>query len=200
MIELDKDIEDRYAYREFPDADRWMFNKLLLSEKLGHNCGPCGVPPTEPGEYVVRPIMNTAGMGIGGVFIAYCAEGEEPVYVPGYFWCEAFDGPHGYTNFTDDEPVDECFGYIEGNRLDFEWYKEGDEFKCPPLPDFLKGISKHLLVEWIGDKIIEVSPRHMPYTHGRDNSYYQRVFVKAPWGLDEEQVATFYWRCYAKGN
>lgn len=57
-------MDDCDSYLKYPHHRNW-FNKLWLSEMLGYKCGPCGVEIPEDGTYVVRPIYNLSGMGIG---------------------------------------------------------------------------------------------------------------------------------------
>lgn len=202
MIDLPADIEDRAAYPLVAVSERWIFNKLLLAEALGYDCGPCGTPVTKAGVYCVRPIMNCAGNGIGGV-MKYPATVQgrgftQPPFAAGYFWCDWFEGWHGWTDFTDDLPTDECGGVPGPRRFDYMPHLLGQPFVLDALPVLLQGLSKHLLVEHIGGKIIEVSPRHMPWIHGRGTSYMEKYRPKAAWaGLDEAEPP-FYWRIFPK--
>ena len=50
-------ILDEEAYASHPGS-AWVYNKLTLSEKLGHVCGPAGTVVPETGEYIIRPMMN----------------------------------------------------------------------------------------------------------------------------------------------
>lgn len=148
-------------YHKLPLADRWIFNKLILAERLGYTCGPVGsVPP--PGVYMVRPIMNLMGMGKGGFYVQDVTVSDLERYIrepAGYFWCEFFEGTKNWTHYINDVPlyttrsniVDDIL--VGGARVD----------SGPDLPDFLKGISRYMMVEHIGDdnKIVEVSPRAM---------------------------------------
>lgn len=162
MMDLDKNLEDRYSYPLCPQEHRWMYNKLTVAEKMGYYCGPSGTPITKSGFYCIRPIMSCAGNGSGG-FLKFHAEQTQtgitqPEYRAGYFWCEWFDGWHAWTNFIDDEPVYECGGFQLNDTIIFHYH--------PPitfneLPDSLKGISKNMVVEHIGGNLIEVSPRRM---------------------------------------
>ena len=61
MTEIDEDYQ---AWDAYPES-RWIFNKLELSLKLGYNAGPACVPVKEAGKYIVRPIYNLYGMGVG---------------------------------------------------------------------------------------------------------------------------------------
>jgi len=161
MIELSKDIEDRYSYPLMPQEHRWIYNKLTVAEIFGHDCGPAGTPISKPGFYCQRPIMSCAGMGAGGFLKFHAKQTQtgiaQPEYKPGYFWSEWFEGWHGWTSFTDDVPFYECGGrYCNGEIL----FQHRPPISLTELPEQLKGISKHMLVEHIGGKIIEVSPRH----------------------------------------
>lgn len=196
MIDLPLDIEDRAAYPLVAQDERWIFNKLILAEKLGYVCGPCGTDVTIEGDYIVRPVMNAAGEGKGGfakhTFAA--PELEQPPYAAGYFWSEFFDDTvdeHGFTAYTNDLPVDEWSGTRTGRDLPGVW--RTTNYRAPALPAFLQGLSTHLLVEWIGDKIIEVSPRHMGYLNGRVDVEMRAFQVSPPWGNDDDE-RWFYWR------
>ena len=133
---------------------------MELNEMFGHDCGPSGTPVTKPGFYCLRPIMNCAGLGAGGFLKFHAKQTQtgitQPEFKPGYFWTEWFDGWHAFTNYTDDEPIYECGGFFHNGEIIM---RHLSPFSLE-LPEQLKGISKHMLVEHIGGKIIEVSPRH----------------------------------------
>ncbi len=164
MITLEPYLFDGAIYHQVPIEDRWIMNKLALAERLGYDCGPSGTN-TNIGEYIIRPIMNLAGMGTGGTFrhVTPVGPGGEPVNdhvpaqgFPGHFWCEAFNGTHQFCGYINDIPQASTKGVLVGSRLEFT---ETTDFIV--LPDFLKNISRYLLVEAIGGKIIEVSFRHI---------------------------------------
>jgi len=77
---------DSEAWLNINHADLWIFDKLLLSKRLGYICGPTGVDVPAPGTYIVRPCTNLLGMGIGARFVDLvdCTDHLPP----GYFWCE----------------------------------------------------------------------------------------------------------------
>ena len=56
-----------------PD-DLWIFDKLILAKKLGYLCGPADVAVPKSDNYIVRPCVNLAGMGIGAElrFLVFC--------------------------------------------------------------------------------------------------------------------------------
>ncbi len=162
MIEFDKFTDDRDTYVLCPQEYRWIYNKLTVAEIMGYHCAPSGALITKLGTYCIRPIMSFAGRGSGGImkFQTLIKDGKltQPPYRPGYFWCEWFDGVHGWTDFTDDEPVYESCGFEIGEDLHMKYNYENIVYK--EMPEQFKGISKHLLIEHIGGKVIEVSPRY----------------------------------------
>lgn len=163
MLTFEPYVFESQIYSMVPLEDRWLFNKLTLSERLGYVCGPSGTS-APAGEFIIRPILNLAGMGTGGVFrhqtpVVRGAPVNDHIPAagyPGHFWCEAFDGPHQFCEYINDVPQASTKGIVQGDRLVFS---ETTDFIV--LPDFLKNISRYLLVEAIGDKIIEVSFRHI---------------------------------------
>jgi hypothetical protein len=84
MLKLigDADVFDNIAL-----DDLWCVDKLILSKNLGHKCGPAGMPPSVPGNYIVRPVINLEMMSVGAT-VVYLNSDSIP---DGYFWCEIFD-------------------------------------------------------------------------------------------------------------
>lgn len=196
MIDLNKDLDERDLYLSVPVADRWIFNKLYIAERQGHNCGPCGTVPPTPGDYCIRPIYNLAGMGDGGVMkwnYDGTPETALPI-IPGWFWCEWFTGYHEWVDYTDDEPVRWSGGLHKGRRWVLEDMRDGGP-RNPRLPGPLRGLSKHLLVEWIGGKIIEVAPRHQKWLDGKENQidYWAQRWTDPYFGYE-----TYFWKVVPK--
>lgn len=165
-------MDDDDAYLKYPHHRKW-FNKLYLSELLGYDCGPCGSAPTKDGTYVVRPIYNLSGMGVGAT-VKQMKAGDFNTTPPGYFWCEYFDGIHysaNYKWYTDRNNVDGTWrlpwrgiSCWEGTNMPMnltkfvEWKRS---VYIPRVPDELvplRDVGK-INVEFIGDKPIEVHLR-----------------------------------------
>ena len=91
-------MEDDEAWISCHRDDLWIFDKCILSTKLGYNCGPADMWVPEPGIYIVRPCVNLAGMGRGAEFRHI--EKETTELPPGYFWCEIFEGRHLSVDFN----------------------------------------------------------------------------------------------------
>jgi hypothetical protein len=157
---------DREMYHLLPQADRWIMNKLSLAESLGYSCGPTGMIVPD-GDYCVRPIMNMYGQGAGGFFQVTVAPGVPRNFqnLPGYFWCEWFPGVHTWVQYIDDVPVTYSENPVVANVMSttggVRRSDNGNAVVAPALPASLQGISKYMMVEMLGDKIIEVSPRMM---------------------------------------
>ena len=90
-------MDDAEAYLKFKNQRKW-FNKLWLSEQLGYDCGPSGIAPTKSGWYIVRPIMNISGMGVGAQR-KHIQANDVTKTPPGYFWCEWFEGAQYSVSF-----------------------------------------------------------------------------------------------------
>lgn len=159
MIVLPPYLYDREIYHQISPSKRLFMNKLWLSEQLGYVCGPTGVAPPKGADLCVRPIMNIFGGGEGGF---YWFNSESPQDIeglkndPGYFWCERFDGVITYTEFINDVPVF-SESAVTKDRIN-HWKKTTRHIV---MPDFIKGISRYVLLEAIGNKVIEVSWRLM---------------------------------------
>lgn len=150
----DIDVFDRISL-----DDLWCVDKLILSKKLGYECGPAGIPPTAPGQYIVRPIVNLKMMGVGAT-IQYLDSDSIP---DGYFWCEMFTGRHLSFDYHWGKQTLAVEGFRNNtNRLDrFScWTKIDKEFKLPEILQTVADRYAWLNVEVIGDKVIEVHFRY----------------------------------------
>jgi len=183
-----------------PQEHRWIYNKLTVAERMGYECGPSGTPITKPGFYCVRPIMSCAGYGSGGFLKFHAKQTQkgitQPEYKPGYFWCKWFEGWHGWTDFTDDVPVYECGGRYCNNEMILQ---HRPPISLTELPEQLKVISKHMLVEHIGGKIIEVSPRHQIMIHNTHASLSQGLtYIPTKMVLESNDVFGHQWQLYKR--
>ena len=88
----DHDLDEWELWEKFPQHHLW-WNKLYVAEKFGYQCGPGATPIPESKQYVIRPIYNLAGMGIGAE-VKFLEKGDRSSVPPGYFWCEYFKGTH----------------------------------------------------------------------------------------------------------
>lgn len=159
---------DYQAYSKYKHHRKW-FNKLYVSETFGYNCGPSGIAPTKDAEYVIRPIYNLSGMGVGAR-IEYIKAGDITKTPPGYFWCEFFEGvqysvTYKFRNDTHAiwEPINSWCAYKSKEQLSrFHSWKRTDYY--PKVPQQLNDLSDVgiINVEFIGDRPIEVHLRGSP--------------------------------------
>jgi len=155
-----------YDYQIYPLvdlADRPLLNKLHVAEALGYLCGPVGMSVPD-GRYCLRPMNSVRGLGAGGFFditVDTAANAFMPL-LPGYFWCEWFDGEHRYTHFINDVAVHSSANPVAAGVMSTRGTtKFGTLDHAVALPAFLQGKSRYLLVESLDDKIIEVAFRLM---------------------------------------
>lgn len=162
--------DDDKAWLEIDPDDTWIFDKLIISRKLGYECGPVGVAVKKPGNYIVRPCVNFCGMGLGAIFVNI--EKETLHLPPGHFWCEIFKGRHLSIDYNYGEQI-LC---VEGLRNNFvteltkwsAWRKVNK--KLNPPKDILEVLKKYEYsnCEFIGGKLIEIHLRRNP------NFYYAK--------------------------
>ena len=152
-------IGDIDVFDNISSDDLWCVDKLILSKKLGYKCGPAGIPPSVPGQYIVRPIVNLKMMGVGAT-IQYLDSDSIP---DGYFWCEMFTGRHLSFDYHWGKQTLAVEGFrSDTNRLDrfSRWTRVVDMFV---LPEVLQNVADRYAwfnVEVIGDKVIEVHFRY----------------------------------------
>ena len=165
--------EDYEAWEAYPQY-RWLFNKLELSSKLKYDCGPACVPIKKANNYIIRPIYNLYGMGIGAhkKFLDPKIHGEEMIHhkhiPPGYFWCEWFDGTHYSLDFIREgnrwTPFSSMIGIHDTEKSlsrFVEWKVVTPSFFRINLPEWIEDIEteKYLNIETKGQKILEIHLR-----------------------------------------
>lgn len=157
-------FEDVDAWVAYPHHRRW-FNKLDLSLRLGYHCGPSGTSPERDGWYVVRPIYNLDGMGVGARKV-FLAAGDARSVEPGHFWCEHFSGPQLSVTFRWSKgwQAISCWqGELADGSLSrfLRWRRVGWHGSLPAILDELADCST-INVELIDGRIIEVHLRASP--------------------------------------
>ena len=157
--------EDFEAWEKYPQHHKW-FDKLYLAELMGYKCGPSGFAPDVSDYYVVRPIYNLSGMGVGATVTRIDA-GDLSKVPPGYFWCEFIAGIQYSATY---EWVDNCWtlkscwqGTHAYNDLSkfVSWIRSTYKPKLPAYFDQLHDVGV-INVEFKGDSPIEVHLRESP--------------------------------------
>jgi len=160
-------ISEEDAWLNCELNDLWLFDKLILSRKLGYVCGPAGVPVPKPGNYIVRPVTNIIGMGKGASF--KYIEHDTKDLPAGSFWCEIFEGRHISVDYIYGAPVLAVEGFRNpGDPLwkFSKWQKCADTLYMPIELSVLRKFD-YANIEFIGKKVIEVHLRGNPdFVHG----------------------------------
>jgi len=170
--------DDTQAWEAYPQY-RWVFNKLEVAMRLGYECGPACVPIKTEGDYVIRPIYNLFGQGIGAkkVNLNPDLHSEEMIIhkhvPPGYFWCEYLEGSHYSIDYKRENgkwiPFSAMVGVHENenNLVKFEvWEKvELPDFK---IPNFIQEID----VEYINIESKNENPFEIHLRTGNDQIWH----------------------------
>ena len=177
-------IHDFEAWEKYPHHHKW-FNKLYLAEIMGYKCGPTGLAPDVTDHYIVRPIYNLSGMGVGSKVIKIEA-GDVTKVPPGYFWCEFIAGIQYSATY---EFVDgrwksiSCWqGTNDINNLSrfVSWIRSTYKPKVSSQFNELHDVGR-INIEFIGDKPIEVHLRESP-----DPNYDELIPVWADNSVNKE--------------
>jgi hypothetical protein len=121
------------------------------------------MPVPKPDFYMVRPISNLEGMGVGArkVWI----EDSTLDLHPGEFWCEFFTGDHISVDYHLYEPVLIVKGIPHPNAPHSKFIKWEKVDTPIPQPGFLGKIPlfyKTINCEFIGGKLVEIHLRGNP--------------------------------------
>ena len=161
---------DLKAWKEYRHL-RCFYNKLYIAELFDYQCGPAGVEPPCPDEYVVRPIINMAGMGCSARIVHLDSDSVKTNVPPGYFWCERFHGRQLSVDYVKEFGVWRQLNAFEGFNFETDlsrfslWKKVEDKIEIPnqlqPILD--SGIQKlnfECILTEEGAKIFEVHLRN----------------------------------------
>ena len=131
---------------------------------MGYVCGPTGVDVPEDGFYIVRPVTNIVGLGIGAYEQYLTVEGWTDHLQPGTFWSEIFEGDHLSIDYEWGKPILNIQGFRYPESF-VRWKKWIKVEQTVELPDILKPIAnkyQFMNCEYIGGKLIEVHLRKNP--------------------------------------
>lgn len=161
-------MDDWDVWKFIDGEDAWVYDKLILSKRLGYYCGPAGVAPELSGEYVVRPISNYRMMGRGSS-IVHIDAGRD-IIPDGYFWCEVFRGRHLTFDYRYGVQQLAAEGFKDSTRTDrfSSWKRVEDIFTLPPILKPVAEKYEWLNIEVIDSKIVEVHLRYNDDFAGHD--------------------------------
>lgn len=138
-----------------PD-DMWVLDKLILSTKLGYNCGPVGLDVNKPNYYIVRPCVNMIGLGLGTQKI--WIERDTTGLPLGHFWCDWFEGRHVSVDYLYGNQVLAVEGFKKDNTFTKwdSWKEVDDSIVLPEILNSFASRYEWINCEFIGNKLIEV--------------------------------------------
>jgi hypothetical protein len=161
MIVLPPYQRDPKSYHQIPEKHRWIYNKIEICKRFGYEpYGPCGTP-MPIGEYCIRPIINVNGMAMGGFYKHIVRKEGETVLKAGYVWTKWETGTRSWVEYMNDEVSSSNIQIGWDENTQTEQFMEQPAYKAKPLPEILKGISRYMLVEYLGDVVIDIGLRHL---------------------------------------
>ena len=161
MIVLPPYGRDYEYYAELHEEDRWIFNKLEICKRFGYkNYGPCGIP-MPIGTYCIRPIINLNGMSAGGFTKKIITKEGTMICKPGYVWTKWETKMRSWVEYVDNKVSSALIQVNWDEKTQQERYMELPADKAHPLPKQLQNISRYMLVEYLGNIVIDIGPRHM---------------------------------------
>ena len=143
--------------------DTWVYNKLVLNQRLGHLCGPTGCPVSYSGNYIVRPCINLLGMGRFSR-IEWIEKSTDHLH-PAEFWCEIFKGEHLSVDFQNKESKLVVLGTRDHTDPLYkwkQWTKIDHKVEFPSILNDLSGDYEWINCEFIDNHLIEVHFRRNP--------------------------------------
>lgn len=158
--------EDPDAYRWNPQH-HWVYNKLLVAESQGLECGPHGLtPPHFP--VFSKPIINLRGMGVGSHTLHTLSDYER-YQTCGHFWMTLLDGVHVSTDIAIMNGRAVWFRHARGIPMQegtFDYWlveaaprAELERYCADWIARHLAGYTGMANMESIGGRIIEVHLR-----------------------------------------
>ena len=166
--------------------DLWVYNKLILSTKLGYDCGPAGMDVPQSGEYIVRPCMNLMGMGIGArkQYIERSTD-ELPC---SYFWCRQFQGEHISVDFHNRQPELIVKGLRDEQDPLYKWRMWYKVERLIFFPEVLQNLSGNY--EWINCEFIDGNLIEVHFRRNADFRYGNSIAIPV-WDGEERKDLTY---------
>ena len=187
-------MDDSDVWRNRPDLRMW-FNKLYVANEMHYNCGPCGVSPDQSGYYIVRPIYNLSGMGVGARK-CYIEAGDTSVVKPGYFWCEYFEGSQYSVTYSLDMSdgwpkyvQQSCWKATRDETNLYRFFKWERQDLYIPLPQMLVRELEFSNVEFINVEYIDTKPFEVHFRNTPDPDYNELIPI---WEDDDPGSIDFY--------
>jgi len=154
-------INDVDVWSTIPIQHLWIYDRLILSRRLGYQAAPAGIPVPSASWYIVKPITNLRGMARGAHRV--WLEPDLTDSVPdGSFWMPWFRGRHISVDYHWGQQELAVEGFRRGDRLDrfTRWCRVRDEISLPPCLEPVAQDLEWINVEYIGGLAIEAHARY----------------------------------------
>jgi len=169
-------ISDTDVWSQIPARHLWIYDRLIVARQMGYSAGPAGIPVPRADWYVIKPITNIHGMGLGA-HREWLAPQDTDKIPPGSFWMPYFRGRHISVDYHWGQQVLAVEGFRNTNRLDrfSRWCRVPDQI---PLPEVFGPVAQDLEwinLEFIGELVIEAHARYNDdfANHDSDEIYPQ---------------------------
>lgn len=172
-------VTDEEAWSICPPEYRWLFNKMEVGLASGIKCGPREIAVPKTGKYIIRPVYNLYGMGLGVSERFAMAEAVLEDIPLGHFWSQKSEGQH--LSFDVDLSTMDILLCVEGEPGQttgmFSSWRHLPTYAKQPIKAFIPYIEIFKLeklqeifpvinIEAIGKKIIEIHLRPNPDYEG----------------------------------
>jgi hypothetical protein len=154
---------DEEAWAMVAPIDSWVFNKLYVARMAGVLCGPRGITVPNPDHYVVRPITNISGCGLGARKVWF--DDDTSAIHPGEFWAAVLEGEHLSIDYKNGQPVLSVRGIRADPNDLVHWQKWEKCKKYIMPPDYIRPLLRRYPIvncEYIDGTLIEVHLRGNP--------------------------------------
>jgi len=169
-------INDVDVWESLPNQHLWIYDRLILSRRLGYQAAPAGIPVPAANWYVVKPITNLRGMSRGAQRVWLTPELTDSV-PDGSFWMPWFRGRHISVDYHWGRQELTVEGFRRGDRLDrfTRWCRVPDEIALPECLSAAAQDLEWINVEYIGGLAIEAHARYNDdfRNHDSDEIYPQ---------------------------
>ena len=100
-------------------------------------------------------------MSAGGFTKEVVTKAGTRIFKPGYVWTKWETGKRSWVEYVNGNVSSALIQVSWDEKTQQERFVELPANKARPMPDQLQNISRYMLVEYLGDTIIDIGPRHM---------------------------------------
>jgi hypothetical protein len=154
-------ISDTDVWSHIPPQHLWIYDRLIVARRMGYSAGPAGIPVPRADWYVIKPITNLHGMGLGA-YREWLTPQDTDKIPPGSFWMQYFRGRHLSVDYQWGQQTLAVEGFRNSNRLDrfSRWCRVPDQILLPEIFHDVARDLEWINLEFIGGLVIEAHARY----------------------------------------